>query len=97
LTEARSKAPQHLDAWLLSATLARRQGDLVQAKDFIATAATLAPQDQDVALEAGVVAILSGDEEGARRNWLLVQSLAPNTPQAGTATQYLSQLPKDAG
>ena len=97
LTEARTNAPQHLDAWLLSATLARRQGDLAQAKNFIATAATLAPQDPDVALEAGVVAILSGDEEGARRNWLAVQSLAPNTPQAATATQYLSQLSKDAG
>ncbi len=97
LAEARSEAPQYAVGWLLSATLARRQGDLTQAKNFIATAATLAPQDPDVALEAGVIAVLAGDDAAARTNWQAVQAMAPNTPQAATAANYLSQLAKDAG
>jgi tetratricopeptide (TPR) repeat protein len=92
LERARADAPQNAEVWLLSATLARRQGDLAAAAALIATAGALAPDDPRVALEAGVVAVLAGDEEAARGNWELVQELAPASPEAATAAGYLAQL-----
>jgi Flp pilus assembly protein TadD len=92
LDRARSEDPQNAEAWLLSATLARREGDLATAAGMISTAAALAPDDPQVALEAGVIAVMLGDDEAARGNWELVQDIAPNGPEAATATGYLAQL-----
>src|SRR6185503_17901638 len=67
LAEARSDAPRDAQAWLLSATLSRRMGDLATAKAQIMTAAALDPSDPAVGLEAGVIEELSGDEATARQ------------------------------
>lgn len=56
-------------AWLLSATLARRTGDLPRARADIAKALEHASDDASVQLEAGNIAALSGDEAGARSGW----------------------------
>jgi len=92
LERARRDASQDAEVWLLSATLARRQNDLPGAASFIDTALALAPKDPQVLLEAGAIAILNGDEEAARGYWQDVQTVAPNTPEAATAADYLGQL-----
>lgn len=92
LDEARSASPQNAEAWLLSATLYRRKGNMIEAQAKIEQAALLAPSDPEIGLEAGVIAMLSGREDAARRSWQSVQTIAPGTPAAETATGYLAQL-----
>lgn len=94
LDEARTISPQNAEAWLLSATLYRRQGNLIEAQAKIEQAALLAPADPEIGLEAGVIAMLDGREDAARRSWQSVQTIAPGTPAAETATGYLAQLGK---
>ncbi|QIG79311.1 tetratricopeptide repeat protein [Stakelama tenebrarum] len=79
-------------AWLLSATLARRTGDLPRAHRDIARAAELAPNDPAVQLERGNIAALSGDAHGARLAWEQVITLAPGTARAAAARQALQQF-----
>lgn len=92
LDEARLAAANNPLAWLLSATLSRRQGKLAEAQAQIATAATLAPTDPEIGLEAGVIAVLSGRDEGARKSWQSVIAAAPTSEAATTARSYLAQL-----
>jgi len=89
---ARRDAPQNSDAWLFSATLARRQGDLTIAQIQIATAAALDRTSSAIGLEAGVIAALSGNDDAARKSFQSVLQLAPNTPDAEVARTYLAQL-----
>jgi tetratricopeptide (TPR) repeat protein len=97
LAEARIAAPANHQAWLLSATLARRQGKLADAQIYIERAAQLFPVDPEIGLEAGVIAVLSGHDEAARKSWLSVIKAAPGSPSAKTAQAYLDQLgPADA-
>ncbi|HUD28886.1 MAG TPA: tetratricopeptide repeat protein [Novosphingobium sp.] len=92
LAEARAAQPGNAQAWLLSATLSRRQNNLAQAQAQIEKAATLAPQDPEIGLEAGVIAMLSGNEDAARRSWNSVLAAGSGSDAATTAKQYLSQL-----
>ncbi|MDE2560756.1 MAG: tetratricopeptide repeat protein [Sphingomonadales bacterium] len=92
LAQARTLAPDYAEAWLLSATLARRQGDLAQAQGYIERAAALDPRDPATGLEAGVIAVLSGRDEAARRSWQSVLALAPGSKEAQTAQGYIDQL-----
>jgi len=84
--------PQDPFGWLLSATLARRMGDLVQAKSDIAVAAKLAGTDPAVALEAGNIAYQAGDLANAKSNWEQAIKFGPDSPSAKAASRYLSQL-----
>jgi len=96
LAEARASLPEDPQAWLLSATLARRQGQLPQAQTFIENAANLAPAASDVSgdigLEAGVIAMLAGHEEAARKSWASVVSAAPGSEAGQRAASYLAQI-----
>lgn len=92
LEQARRDAPQLAEAWLLSATLARRQDKLADAQALIQTAAALSPTDPLVALEAGLIAALAGNDDAARKSWQSVIDLASDSPQAATARNYLAQL-----
>jgi tetratricopeptide (TPR) repeat protein len=92
LAEARAAQPDNAQAWLLSATLSRRQDKLAQAQTQIEKAASLAPQDPEIGLEAGVIAMLSHNDAAARRSWESVVAAAPSNDAAVTAKQYLSQL-----
>ena len=92
LTEARRLIPLSPRAWLLSATLARRLEALPEATDFIAQAKTLDPTNPEILLEAGLIAVLSGDDAAARTHWeALLASPVPG-PQAAIARDYLDQL-----
>jgi tetratricopeptide (TPR) repeat protein len=96
LTEARTASPSNSEGWLLSATLSRRQKNLPAAQTQIETAAQLAPLDPEIGLEAGVIAVLSGRQEAARRSWQSVLTAGPGTDAAKTATSYLAQLDSGA-
>lgn len=98
LAEARAAEPENPQAWLLSATLSRRENKLAEAQAQIEKAATLAPADAEIGLEAGVIAMLSGNEAAARKSWASVAAAAPDSDAAVTAKGYLAQLdPQGAG
>jgi tetratricopeptide (TPR) repeat protein len=92
LDEARNADPTNAQAWLLSATLSRRTNKLGEAQAQIEKAATLLPVDPEIGLEAGVIAVLSGHDEAARKSWQSVVATAPNSDEAATAKGYLAQL-----
>ena len=92
LVEARTSAADNSLAWLLSATLSRRQGKLGPAQAQISTAAQLAPRDPEMGLEAGVIAMLAGNEAAARKSWQSAIDTAPASEAAATAKGYLAQL-----
>lgn len=92
LAEARQDAPESGLAWLLSATLSRRQNQLAEAQKHIEMAARLSPQDPAVGLEAGVIAVLAGRDDAARKAWEAVRTMAPDSPEAAIAKGYLDQL-----
>lgn len=92
LIAARDARPDDPEIRLLLATLLRRLGELDPAQTEIEAAATLAPTDPAIALEGGVIAILAGREEAARKSWNSVIALAPDSVEAGRARDYLAQL-----
>ncbi len=97
LAEARIAAPENYQGWLLSATLSRRQGKLADAQMQIERAAQLFPVDPEIGLEAGVIAMLAGHDQAARKSWLSVIRAAPGSASAKTAQSYLDQVgPADA-
>lgn len=92
LAEARSGAAEEPQAWLLSATLSRRQNKLAEAQQQIEQAALLAPLDPEIGLEAGVIAALGGRDEAARKSFASVLQAAPDSEAGKRAQQYLDQL-----
>ena len=94
LDAARQALPNNPDAWLLSATLARRENRLADAQGYIQKAAELRPVDLEIGLEAGVIAVLSGNEQAARKSWKSVIDADPSSPEAQTAQSYIAQLDK---
>ncbi len=79
-------------AWLLSATLARRDGDLARAKTDIGEALKRSADDASVQVEAGNIAAASQDEAGARTAWAAAARLAPDTPAGRSAQAALAQF-----
>lgn len=92
LAEARHNAPDSATGWLLSATLARRQGKLGAAQTAIERASGLEPLDPEIGLEAGVIAVLAGRDAAARKSWQSVVATAPGSRAATIAQGYLDQL-----
>ena len=92
LAGARAAAPDNPLGWLLSATLSRRMGKLAEAQTQIETAARLAPTDPEIGLEAGVIAVLAGHDEAARKDWQSVLAIAPQREAGTQASAYLAQL-----
>lgn len=79
-------------AWLLSATLARRQGDLARAHKDIGEALNRAADDASVQLEAGNIAVLQNDQEVARASWEAAAKLSPGTAVGLAAANALAQF-----
>jgi tetratricopeptide (TPR) repeat protein len=91
--DAASKlVPEDALVWLLSATLARRDGDLARASADIAEAAKRSPDDASVALEAGNIAALSGAGSAARTAWEAAVEAAPESPAGKAAAASLKRL-----
>lgn len=83
--------PQDPFAWLLSATLARRQNDLPRARKDIALALKAAADDPAVQYEAGNIAAVAGDVEAARLAWTRAAQLGPADPAGKAAAAALAQ------
>ena len=79
-------------AWLLSATLARQSGDLARAQADITEAATRSPDDAQVALEAGNIAILGGHDDAARTAWQAAVKNGPDSAAGKAAAEALLRL-----
>ncbi len=92
LVEARTSTPDNALAWLLSATLSRRMSKLAEAQAQIGTAAQLNPRDPEIGLEAGLIAVLSGHDEAARKSWQSVVAMAPDSEAGLRAKAYIAQL-----
>lgn len=92
LDAAVAHAPQDPLAWLLSATLARRSGEMSLAQAHIARAVQLSPDDASVALEEGNIAVLTAHEDIARSAWQRAIRLAPDSPAGRAAADNLSRL-----
>ena len=84
-------------AWLLSATLARGDGDLKRAQADIIEATKRAPDDASVANEAGNIAMMSGADEEARASWAEAVRIKPDSPAGKAAAAALVQLPPKSG
>lgn len=82
--------PKEPSAWLLSATLARRQGEYLRATTEIGEAAKLLPNDPDVMLEQGNIAGAQGDPAAARGFWEAVVKTSPETPAGKEAAKALA-------
>ena len=85
-------APQDPLGWLLSATLARRMGDLETAKNDIGVAGKLVISDPAIALEAGNIAFEAGDMANAKAHWEKAVSLDAKSRSAKVARKYLDRL-----
>ena len=92
LDQALKLAPADPLAWLLSATLARQSNDLARAQVDIEQAASRSPDDAQVALEAGNIALLSGSEAAARTAWEAAVRNAPASDAGKSAAAALDQL-----
>ncbi len=89
LDAAAKLAPNDADAWLLSATLARRETRNADAEAAIATAAKLAPNSAEVALEQGNIAAIQGKGDEARAAWERAVTLAKDSDAGRTAAAAL--------
>jgi tetratricopeptide (TPR) repeat protein len=95
LDQAIAAAPEDPLAWLLSATLARRMGDLPRARTDIAQALRRSSDDASVQLEAGNIAAQAGEADKAQAAWRIAARLAPDTPAGRSATNALTQFAGD--
>ncbi len=89
---ASREAAQDPLVWLLSATLARRQGSLAKAQADIAVAAQLGPRDAAIALEAGNIAAAGDRLDAARTAWESAVALGGTTPAGVAARARLTEL-----
>ncbi len=93
LGEATRLLPENPLGWLLSASLARRQGRLPDARTAIDKAAALAPENPDVEVEQGNIAALEGNDDEARRLWSAAAKAAPDSPAGKAAADALIRNP----
>ena len=92
LDQAVTHAPQDPLLWLLSATLARRQDDLVRAEADIMVARGLGPRDAAIALESGNIAATAGNLDAAQARWEAAADLGGATPAGDAARARLAEL-----
>jgi Tfp pilus assembly protein PilF len=77
-------------AWLLSATLARRQKDKSRATADIARALQFSPEDPAVIFESGNIAALNGDGTAAHAAWARAAEKDPEGPAGKAAAAALT-------
>ena len=96
LDEALKLAPEDPLAWLLSASLARRMGQLDRAQADIGEAARLSSDDASVALEAGRIALAAGAPDAARVAFEGAVKNQPGSDAAKAAQAELDRLKSPA-
>lgn len=90
LDQAIRLIPKEPAAWLLSASLARRQGEMLRASNEIGEAAKLAPNDPDVLFEQGNIAGAQGDFDAAKAHWEAAVKAGPDSPAGQQAAKALA-------
>lgn len=85
------------DAWIyvFRASAYRHVDALELALEDANRALELAPANAEALLERGIARRLSGDEAGARRDWLKVIEAAPDSPAARDARSNLERMDVD--
>ena len=78
--------------WYFSAALGIRENDALTAKNAIARALTLAPNDPVILFEAGHVSDFTGDDSAARTYWARAQAADPNGPIGRAAAKAIEML-----
>lgn len=91
LDQALGLVPQDPFAWLLSATLARRQNELPRAAKDIAAAGRLAGGDPAVMLEQGNIAWAQGQGDAARNAWTRAAQIDPHSSAGRAAALALAE------
>jgi len=84
--------PDRADARILRASAYRYVDALPLAREDADAALRLAPDRAEVLLEHGIILRLSGDPDGARRDWLKLIRLHDGTPAADAARRNLEKL-----
>ncbi|MCA1748059.1 MAG: tetratricopeptide repeat protein [Parasphingopyxis sp.] len=97
LTAAQALLPNDPLVWLLSATLARRQGELEAAGDFIDRALELDEENPASLLEAGNIAIGLNAYGVAREAWSRALALEPDGDAGQAAARNLARLAEMTG
>ncbi|MGJ8536364.1 MAG: tetratricopeptide repeat protein [Parasphingopyxis sp.] len=92
LVAAQALLPNDSSVWLLSATLARRQGDFDTAGDFIDRALELDQTDPANLLEAGNIAIGLNAYDIAQQAWSRAAAADPDGPSGQAAARNLERL-----
>ncbi|MET0270991.1 MAG: tetratricopeptide repeat protein [Sphingomonas sp.] len=95
LDQATALVPGDPMAWLLSATLARRQGDSTRAAKDVAEAARLAPNEAPILYEQGNIAALSGRMDEARAAWGRAAKADAASPAGRAAAMALAGKTSD--
>ncbi|AEI37387.1 MAG: tetratricopeptide repeat protein [Zymomonas mobilis subsp. pomaceae] len=78
--------------WLMSATLARQQGDLERAKKDIIEGEKIAPLDAQISFEKGLIFALSGEIETARAAWDRTIRANPKAELAEVARKAMDEM-----
>jgi len=89
---AQKFASQDPLVWLLSATLNRRLGKTLQARNDVDIAARLAPRDSSIALEQGNIEIVDGNYDAAESHWRNALKIRSKGRVADTVRALLAQL-----
>lgn len=84
--------PRRPDAYVFRAAAYRMLDSLDLAEDDLAQALALNPLHPEALLERGIVRRLKGDDNGARRDWLKVLTVAPGTPTAEAAQRNIEKM-----
>jgi len=87
-----AKDPTRIDALVFRATALRFTDKLEQAETAIVSALALDEYNPEGLLERGIIRRLKGDKNGARRDWLKVLSIAPNSIAADDAQVNLEKM-----
>jgi len=92
LNRALELAPGRGDVLVLRASAYRYVDALDLAAEDLAAALAHNPDDVEALLERGILRRLTGDDDGARADWVRVVSLDPQGPAAEAARDNLERL-----
>jgi len=91
-TTAISKNPKRFDAFLQRAKAFRKKHDYAGARLDLRIARKLAPDEMDILLESGILYRQSGYRQQARREWLKIIKLYPDSDFARLARTNIDLL-----
>jgi tetratricopeptide (TPR) repeat protein len=92
LEHAHTVATTRADVLVLIGSAQRQLGHGKRAQENIDAALALDPQNVAALLEHGILRRMTGDNEGARSDWERIRQLAPDSPEAASATANLKLL-----